>query len=80
MQDKTAGKHYDFGSIHETIELIEQIVSRENIPRQAAYCIGNAVKYLLRCGNKSGEHWEDDVKKAENYLHRAYSREWIVKK
>lgn len=75
--DKRAGAHYDFPAFREAIELIEQVVSRKSIPRRPAYMIGNALKYLCRAGNKPDESWEDDVRKAENYLHRAISGKWI---
>ena len=55
-------------------------MSRENIPRKPAYNIGLAIKYLLRLGLKEGESWEEDVAKAENYLHRARTGEWSLKK
>lgn len=76
INNKVQGKHYDLGCGVETIKIIETIVNRENIPRKAAYAIGNAVKYLLRTGVKEGEYWQDDVAKAENYLHRALTGEW----
>ena len=74
--EKVKGTHYDIGNI-ETIRIIEAIVGRDEIPRKPAYAIGNAVKYLLRCGAKHGESWRDDVAKAENYLHRARTGEWM---
>ena len=74
--EKVKGKHYEIGNI-ETIRIIEAIVGRDEIPRKPAYAIGNAVKYLLRCGAKKGESWRDDVAKAENYLHRALTGEWM---
>lgn len=74
--EKVKGKHYEIGNI-ETIRIIECIVGRDEIPRKPAYAIGNAVKYLLRCGAKNGERWQDDVAKAENYLHRALTGEWM---
>lgn len=80
MNKPVDGKHYDFENVNETIDVIEMIVGRESIPRKSAYCIGNAVKYLLRAGVKSSETWKDDVAKAENYLHRALTSEWITKK
>lgn len=79
MTDKVKGEHYDFRACRESIEVIEQVVSREGLPREAAYCIGNALKYLLRAGNKPGEFWADDIAKAENYLHRALTGVWIRK-
>ena len=74
--EKVKGKHYEIGNI-ETIRIIECIVVRDEIPRKPAYAIGNAVKYLLRCGAKNGERWQEDVAKAENYLHRARTGEWM---
>ena len=74
--EKVKGTHYDIGNI-ETILIIEAIVGRNEIPRKPAYAIGNAVKYLLRCGAKQGESWRDDVAKSENYLHRARTGEWM---
>ena len=74
--EKIKGTHYDIGNI-ETIRIIEAIVGRNEIPRKPAYAIGNAVKYLLRCGAKHGESWQEDVAKAENYLHRARTGEWM---
>lgn len=73
---KVEGRHYDLPGV-ETIDVIESVIVRENIPRPAAYCIGNAIKYLLRCGIKNGENWKDDIAKAENYLHRAISGKWM---
>lgn len=77
MQEKVAGKHYDFEQVNETIELIELVVERGSIPRKSAYMIGNALKYIMRAGTKPNEDWKDDVAKAENYLHRALKGEWI---
>lgn len=77
--NKVKGEHYDKCGC-ETIVIIENVVNRENIPRKAAYNIGNAIKYLLRLGLKQGESWEEDVAKAENYLHRARTGEWSLKK
>lgn len=80
QQKKASGIHYQTGPFKETIELIEDVVTRENIPRKSAYAIGNAIKYLLRVGKKQGEDWQDDVEKAENYLHRARTGEWNCKR
>lgn len=77
--DAVAGVHYDFQPVKETIELIEQVVNRDNLPPSAAYCIGNALKYILRAGKKTPD-WKEDISKAENYLHRAIHGEWAVKK
>ena len=74
--EKVKGKHYDIAGIS-TIVILESIAEREDIPRKAVFQICNAVKYLLRCGAKKGESWRDDVAKAENYLHRARTGEWM---
>ena len=74
--EKVKGKHYDIAGIS-TIAILESIAEREEIPRNAIFPVCNAVKYLLRCGAKKGESWRDDVAKAENYLHRARTGEWM---
>lgn len=74
--EKVKGKHYDIAGIS-TIAILESIAERVDIPRMAIFPICNAVKYLLRCGAKKGESWSDDVAKAENYLHRARTGEWM---
>lgn len=61
----------------ETIKIIHAIVKRPQIPREAAYDIGNAVKYQCRAGLKPDNDWKDDIRKAENYLHHARTGEWI---
>lgn len=77
---EVAGAHYDLKSptgSFESIDVLEAVVSRESLPRPVAYCIGNALKYLLRAGNKPGVSWWDDLAKAENYLHRARTGAWM---
>ena len=74
--EKVKGKHYDIAGIS-TIVILESIAERGDIPRKAVFPICNAVKYMLRCGAKKGESWSDDVAKAENYLHRARTGEWM---
>lgn len=61
----------------EAIDIIESVVSRETIPPRAKFCVGNAIKYLLRCGEKDPKAWALDIAKAENYLHRALTGMWI---
>lgn len=74
-----AGKHYDLPQpIKESIELIEQLMDRQNIPRRPAFMIGQALRYIMRCGVKT-EDWGADIAKAENYLHRALTGEWNEK-
>lgn len=74
--EKVKGTYYDVAGIS-TIAILDSIAERGDIPRKAIFPICNAVKYLLRCGAKPGESWQDDVAKAENYLHRARTGEWM---
>lgn len=74
--EKVKGKHYDIAGIS-TIAILESIAERVDIPRKAIFPICNALKYMIRCGAKKGESWRDDVAKAENYLHRARTGEWM---
>ena len=74
--ENVKGKHYYIAGIS-TIAILESIADRVDIPRKAIFPICNAVKYLIRCGAKHGESWRDDVAKAENYLHRARTGEWM---
>ena len=74
--EKVKGKHYNIAGIS-TIAILESIAERVDIPRRAIFPICNAVKYLIRCGAKHAESWHDDVAKAENYLHRARTGEWM---
>ena len=69
-------EHYKSGRI-ETIDVIEDFVSIDNrklTPRQK-YDVSQALKYLLRVGLKGPS--EVDLQKAENYIHRALTGEWI---
>lgn len=76
MTDKTSGKHYDFPQCREAIDVIEYVVSGDTLPGRASFCIGNALKYIIRAGRKDGESWRDDIAKAKNYLNRALTGEW----
>lgn len=72
--------HYKKGSF-QTIDVIEEFLDNESrlITAKQKYLIGNAIKYLSRAGLK-GSTPEDaitDLKKAENYIHRAITGEWI---
>ena len=65
MSDKkTNPSHYRLGKI-EVIEVTEQF----------DFCTGNALKYLMRAGNKEGESALDDLKKARWYVERLISKE-----
>ena len=77
---ETAGAHYDIKTAtnkFEAIDVIEAVVCRKALSRPVAYCVGNALKYILRVGNKpNASNWED-LAKAENYLHRARTGAWM---
>lgn len=75
-----AGRHYDLEHpVNESIEIIEMVMRRENIPPESRFSICQALCYLLRCGVKTDE-WAEDIEKAENYLHRATTGEWNTAK
>jgi len=52
-------KHYNFGNI-EVIDIIEDAGMSEG------FCLGNALKYILRAKHK--QNYLDDLKKAKWYL------------
>ena len=77
---ETAGAHYNIKSPvakFEAIDVIEAVISRETLSRPVAYCVGNALKYILRAGNKPNASKWEDLAKAENYLHRARTGAWM---
>lgn len=79
VQDYCDPKHYKADKV-ETIEILEEIVANpeRHLTPQQRYSIAQAVKYLLRCGLKGGVCMvEVDLQKAENYIHRAMTGEWI---
>lgn len=66
----------------EPIEHMEALVCRdipEDLHRIAKRNLNMAMasKHQDRAGEKSGEAWEKELQKAENYLHRAWSGRWI---
>lgn len=63
MSDKTTPKHY--GGPDNQYEAIKVIEAWE-----LDFCLGNAVKYISRCGKKSGESDLDDLRKAKWYIER----------
>lgn len=72
--------HYKKGAF-QTIDVIEEFLENESrlLTAKQKYSIGNAIKYLSRAGLK-GSTPDDaitDLKKAENYIHRAITGEWI---
>lgn len=57
--------HYQGSKGLESIEVIDNFIG--DLPGKAAWCWGNAIKYLLRFQKKNGL---EDLKKAEFYLKR----------
>lgn len=53
--------HYKGAGI-ESIEVIEAF--------DLGFCLGNAIKYILRAGRKDPAKEVEDLKKAQWYLHR----------
>lgn len=60
--------HYTAGAV-EAIDIIEQSVA--HLSGGAAYCRGNALKYLIRAGRKRSR--AEDLKKAAWYVAREIS-------
>lgn len=59
---------------YETINLILSTVSRyvkNGISPEAAYCVGNAIKYIDRCGEKAGDYGKDQRHKNIEELNKA---------
>lgn len=60
----------------ETIEIIEKTV--KGLKGKKAYCLGNVIKYTSRAGKKGSA--KEDLKKANNYAHRAVTGKWKKRK
>jgi len=61
------------------IEIIEKNATRMaalGVDARSIIAVGNALKYLLRCGSKKGEPFEKDLQKALNYTFRAINHRW----
>lgn len=59
---KTAKGEFEY----ETIDLIGSVVNRlvkDGVPANAAYCIGNAIKYIDRLAEKPGDYGKDQKSK-----------------
>ena len=56
----------------EAIDIIREVA--DGVDGEAAFCLGNIIKYVLRAGRKPGA--QDDLKKANNYAHRLVYGEW----
>lgn len=69
MVDKPS--HYRSGNL-ETIKKIEHVV--DGLPSQAAYLLGNIIKYTDRAGLKDDA--VQDLDKANNYAHRLVYGKW----
>ena len=63
--DKINPSHYKSGGM-EVIDIIEAF--------DLDFCLGNAVKYLLRAGKKNGEREIIELQKAAWYVARAIAR------
>ena len=59
--------HYGGDTTYEAIKVIEAW--------DLGFCLGNAVKYICRCGRKDGMSRLDDLRKAAWYLDREITRE-----
>ena len=60
----SAPPHYRFGGNLQTIDLIHEVLSKQQ-DGFLAYCLGNVFKYITRFGRKDGLN---DLKKAHAYL------------
>lgn len=68
--------HYDNGfDIAAIQEYVTQNVLNASLDPKAALWAGTAVKHLLRCGLK--DDYRLDLQKAEDYLHRARTGEFL---
>lgn len=55
----------------EAIDIIDSILKHVNLPPDQSFSLGNALKYILRCGRKNivANQDSEDLKKAEWYIH-----------
>jgi len=44
---------------------------------QEAMALAIAIKHITRAGRKKGQPWKKDIQKAQNYLHRALTGQWL---
>ena len=69
------GKHYQ--NKYEAIDIIEDVLSRATgLSASQQYCLGNALKYLLRLGHKVNTPWKTDAEKSINYITRMITGGW----
>lgn len=66
MSDKINPAHYKSPIGLEVIEVIEEF--------DLDYCLGTAIKYILRAGKKPGAPLEEDIAKAIWFLKRKITR------
>lgn len=64
--------HYTSGKL-ETIDKITAVI--EGLPAEAAYCLGQIIRYVDRCESKHDNPMQD-LQKANNYAHRLVTGEW----
>ena len=57
--------------VYEAINIIEEY--------KLNFCLGSAIKYILRAGKKPNESFNDDIKKAIWYLNREINRRGKMK-
>lgn len=79
---KADGDYYSRGKI-ETIDYLEDLMCSlisNGVNPKVAYDVVAAIKYLSpRLGSKDNTPIELDLLKAENYIHRARTGEWLPK-
>lgn len=75
MQDACDPEHYK-GMRVEVIDILEDFVSQPStLSQKQRLCVAQALRYLLRAGRKGIA--DIDLQKAENYIHRALTGQWI---
>ena len=76
---ETYDSHYAEQEIEPILvqEQVSKHLAKIGVPPERAIHITTAIKYQMRAGIKDGESWEKDIKKAENYLHRARTGKWL---
>lgn len=59
---------------HEVIDVIRQVTM--GLDGFDGFCLGNVVKYVMRAGEKDGEPFESDIRKAHDYAHMLVYGRW----
>lgn len=72
--DDYTPEYYADSDGQETIDIIRVVT--KDLHGEAAFDIGNVVKYVLRAGKKPGNAAESDLAKAANYAYRAVYGHW----